>query len=122
MNFKDSDIDNWPKTWACSRDDIEYGKGIVKLFCPFINSLIESDLSRKTINSHIDNLWVLGGFLIKQINCYEEDKKKEPLLLIPMHINEFEGPTIFDLSEYEQESFDRTCRKYYSYLVKNDLK
>jgi hypothetical protein len=84
MNFKDSDIDNWPKTWAYSRDDIEYGKGIVKLFCPFINSLIESNLSRKIINSHIDNLWVLGGFLIEQRNYYKAEKKKEPLLLIPI--------------------------------------
>ena len=122
MVYKDSDIDDWPKTWAYSSKDIDYGKEIVELFVPFLNSLKQSKFSKKTINEHIDNLWALGGFLIKQINYNEEYRNKTPLLLIPRYIDSYDGPTIQDFSESEQESFDKTCSKYYRYLVVNDLK
>jgi hypothetical protein len=66
------------------------------------------NFSKKTTNEQIDNLWVSGGFLIKQINYNKECRKKTPILLISNYIGSNDGPTIPNFSEYEQESFDRT--------------
>ena len=122
MKYKDADIDNWPKIWAAIPADIPYGNRLIKLFKPFIEKLKKSTLSLRTINDHIDNLWVLGGDIIKQCGYNPEKRDKDPLILLTYYIDSWDGPNIYDLSEYEQESFDRTCRKYYKYLVENDLK
>ena len=117
MKYKDEDIDNWPKTWSYTSKDILYGKKIIQLFIPFIKSLKDSKLSKKTINDHIDNLWILGGYIIKEVNRNEKYRDWEPCMVMPRYIDSIDGPTIFDLSEDEQESFDRTCRKYYKYYI-----
>jgi len=122
LKYKDSDIENWPNIWAGVPEDIEYGKMLTKLFKTFIKFLKDRQLSARTINDHIDNLWVLGGFIIKEINLHPDRRNKDPILLLPRYIDSWDGPTIYDLSEYEQESFDRTCRKYYKYLTENELK
>jgi biotin operon repressor len=41
---------------------------MVVFFRPFIEHLIELNLSRKTIRKHIDNLWILGGEIIRDLN------------------------------------------------------
>ena len=122
VKYKDADIENWPKIWASVPEDINYGKELIQLFKPFIKYLKESQLTTRTIIDHIDNLWVLGGHIIKQCNYYPEQRDKDSLLLLPRYIDSWDGPNIYDLSEYEQKSFDRTCRKYYKYLVENDLR
>jgi len=120
-NMELNEINKWPNSWEGIREDVEYGHKIVKLMKPFIKQLLDSSYSPKTTKEHIDNLWLLGGHIIKHINFYEEDRNKDSLLLLTRFIDSFDGPTISDLSEYEQISFDRTCRKFYKYLVQNEL-
>lgn len=88
----------------------------MKLMKPFVKELLNSSYSSKTIKEHIDNLWLLGGYIIKHINYHEEYRKRDHLFLLTRFIDSFDGPNISDLSEYKQKSFDRTCRKYYKYL------
>jgi hypothetical protein len=121
MKYQDHDIDNWPDSWKYIPEDINIGKVLIKLFIKYIKYLKSQKLSQKTINNHIDNLWLLGGYIIKQTNLEPELRKRDPLLLIPRYIDSIDGPTLPDLSEYDQESFNKTCRKYYRYLVENDL-
>lgn len=121
MNFKDKDINDWPDSWKGTNEDVSYGKDILKLFKPYIASLKKKSLSPVTINRHIDNLWLLGGWLIKHINYHPEDRKIEPLFLIPRYVDGYDGPTIHDLSDSAQSSFDATCRKFYDWLVPNRL-
>jgi hypothetical protein len=122
MRFSDSDIDNWPDTWQGLNEDIAYGKEIVKLFKPFIISLKESSLTPKSINRQINNLWVLGGWLISQINYYPEERKIEPLYLLSRYLDSCNGPLIRDLTGSGQRSFDAACRKFYAWLVSNRLR
>jgi hypothetical protein len=122
MSFRDSDINSWPDSWSGTKEDLPYGRKIVRLFKRFISSLNESALAPRTINRHINNLWLLGGWLIGQINYFPEERKSEPLLLITHYVDGFDGPLIRDLTESEQRSFDATCRKFYSWLVSNRLK
>jgi hypothetical protein len=42
------DIDEWPDSWEIDEGDIKIGRDIVEQFKPFIISLIERDLSKKT--------------------------------------------------------------------------
>jgi hypothetical protein len=42
--------------------DLPPGEQLVTLFHPFLEDLAMSNLSPKTIQKHVDNLWVLGVF------------------------------------------------------------
>jgi len=114
-------ISEWPNSWAGVKEDVEYGQELIKLMKPFIEELLNSSYSYKTIKNHIDNLWILGGFIIKHINSYKEDRNIEPHFLLTRFIDSMEGPLIQDLSEPEQKNFDRTCRKFYKYLTEQIL-
>ena len=98
-----------------------YGRKLIQLMKPFIEELFKSKYSYRTIKNHIDNLWVLGGYIIEEINYDRKKMNVEPQLLLPGYIDSLDGPMIHDLSEFEQKSFDRTCRKFYKYLVEKIL-
>jgi len=48
--------------------DLPPGEKLVTCFRPFLESLVSSDLSSKTIQKHVDNLWMLGGEVIRDLN------------------------------------------------------
>src|SRR5437899_12873901 len=55
------DLDGWPRSWMGWEKDLPPGEKLVACFRPFLEHLVCSDLSRKTIQKHVDNMWVLGG-------------------------------------------------------------
>lgn len=120
MKIKDDKINEWPKSWQGVKTDIAYGQEIINYIVPFIEEMKEKRLSIKTINRHIDNLWVLGGYIIKEINDYEENRKLPALTMIMNNINNNEGPLIHDFSELQQYEFDSTCRKFFKLLKSRD--
>ena len=115
-------INEWPKKWANCKDDIIFGKELIKLMKPFVNSLQQSSLSPKTIKRHIDNLFVLGRYIIDHLTYHEQDRAIIPVLLLTHLIDSWEGPMIHDFSRDNQNYFDATCRKFYAFLVNNKLK
>jgi hypothetical protein len=58
------------------QDDIEYGEKLLIIFKVFIEHLIQTSLSKKTIQKHADNLWLLGGDVIRAINIDKSLRKK----------------------------------------------
>jgi hypothetical protein len=48
--------------------DLPPGEQLVTLFRPFLEHLAASNLSPKTIQQHVDNIWVLGGEFITGLN------------------------------------------------------
>ena len=48
--------------------DLPPGEQLVTLFRPFLEHLAASDLSAKTIQQHVDNMWALGGEFIRDLN------------------------------------------------------
>jgi len=118
MNFKE--IDNWPNSWKITSHDTAYGNKLIKLMKPLIVKLSDK-YSARTVKKHADNLWLLGGYTIDRINRDEKFRYTEPCLFLSTFIDSFDGPLISDLSEEEQNSFDCTCRKFYKYLVENEL-
>ena len=45
--------------------DLPPGQKLVACFRPFLEHLVSSDVSPKTIQKHLDNLWALGGEIIR---------------------------------------------------------
>src|SRR5580698_9843504 len=66
------DLDNWPRSWMGLEKDVLPGEQLLACFRPFIAHLASSSLSRKTIRKHVDNLWMLGGEIIREIECGEK--------------------------------------------------
>jgi hypothetical protein len=106
------DLDNWPQSWRYDETDIPPGERIVEYLTPFLLDLLEKNLATKTLRKHRDNIWLLGGELIR--HRYEDAtlmKRPVEKLIIDL-IHEDGGPLIYPcITEPEQESFDATCRK-----------
>jgi hypothetical protein len=47
--------------------DLPPGEQLLALFRPFLEHLAASDLSPKTIQKHVDNMWALGGEFIRDL-------------------------------------------------------
>ena len=111
------DFQEWPESWRESAKDISYGRKIIEIFERFILEMMKKGYAEKTVKRHIDNLWLLGGELIREINMYDQDREKDPLTLIQENIGSDGGPYCRHIdSEYELNSFDATCRKLHKYL------
>jgi hypothetical protein len=48
--------------------DLPPGEELVRLFRPFLEHLAASNLSPKTIQKHVDNMWALGGEFIRDLH------------------------------------------------------
>ena len=97
--------------------DLPPGEKLVAGFRPFIEHLASSSLSRKTIRKHIDNLWILGGEIIRDLNETPSLRRKNVEHILSEVIDDEGGPLIHNCySEEQQRSFDSTCRKLHRFL------
>ena len=97
--------------------DVPPGEELVACFRPFLEHLVSSDLSPKTIQNHVDNLWVLGGEIIRDLH-YDPSLRKQPMKRVLQHVIGADGgPLIHNGSEEEQRSLDSTCRRVHRYIT-----
>jgi hypothetical protein len=96
--------------------DLPPGEELVACFRPFIEHLASSRLSSKTIRRHVDNLWILGGEIIRDLNYTPSLRKVTAPRLLREAVHAAGGPLIHNGSEEEQRSFDSTCRKLHRFL------
>ncbi len=111
------DLDDWPRSWHVEPADIPVGQQIVEVLTPFLLHLLDQGLAKSTMRRHRDNLWTLGGELIR---CrYDDDE------LANTHVKDAlrqliagdGGPLMWPrISEPEQDSLDATCRKFNRFL------
>jgi hypothetical protein len=94
---------------------------LVACFRAFIEHLASSGLSGKTIRQHANNLWLLGGEMIRKLNQTPSLRKAGVERLLRDQIYEDGGPLIQNSSEEEQHSFDSTCRKLHRFLAQSQL-
>ena len=89
------------------------------LFRPFLQYLAASDLSPKTIQKHVDNMWVLGGEIIRDLN-QTPSLRKLPVERLLADLVEDGGPLLYHSdSEEQQRSFESTCRKFRRFLTES---
>jgi hypothetical protein len=62
------DLQGWPERWMGEEEDLPPGRKLVECFTPFLTHLATSELSKRTIQRHVDNLWILGGEIIRDLN------------------------------------------------------
>ncbi len=98
--------------------DLPPGEKLVARFRPFLEALVASDLSPKTIQKHVDNLWVLGGEIIRDLNENPSLRRKNIEHILRDRIDEEGGPLVYATESEEplQRSFDSTCRKLHRFL------
>ena len=98
-------------------EDLPPGEALVVCFRPFIEHLVLANLSPKSIRRHVDNLWVLGGEIIRDLH-YDRSRRKwtaDRLLRDAVHPDG--GPLVHNGSEEQQRSFDSTCRNLHRFLT-----
>ena len=100
--------------------DLPPGRNLVECFLPFLMHLATSGLSKRTIQRHVDNLWILGGEIIRDVNEEPPLREVPAEQLIRTVIYEDGGPLIHNGWEDEQRSFDSTCRKFHRFLTQSE--
>lgn len=113
------DLGNWPRSWMGSEKDLPPGEALVVCFRPFIEHLASSGLSPRTIRRHVDNLWLLGGEIIRNLNYSPSLRKKAAEELLRHAVQDDGGPLIHNGSEEDQRSIDATCRKLHRFLAQS---
>ena len=111
------DLNEWPERWMGEEQDIPPGRRLVEYFLPFLVYLAGSGLSRRTIRKHVDNMWLLGGEIIRDVNEEPALRHASAGSLVLKVIGDDGGPLIHNGSEDEQRSFDSTCRKFHRFLT-----
>ena len=113
-------LDGWPRSWMGGEKDLPPGEKLVTCFRPFLEHLAGSDLSRHTIQEHVDNMWVLGGEIITEIN-YTPSLRKVPVEQLLADLIKDGGPILHHRdSEEQQRSFESTCRKFWRFLTQSE--
>jgi hypothetical protein len=110
------DLDTWPRSWMGLEKDLPPGEELVACLRPFIEHLASSSLSPKTIRRHVDNLWLLGGEIIRDLNYDPSRRKVAAQRLLRDAVGADGGPLIYNGSEEDQLSLDSTCRKLHRFL------
>jgi hypothetical protein len=113
------DFDKWPKTWMGVEEDLAFGVALMPWFAGFLQALYSKGLSRKTFVQYRDNLWILGGTIIKNVS-FAQDYQEEPLKVLKESVAD-EGvlPDHFDdMTNDELIAFQRMCRRFEKHLAK----
>src|SRR5260370_26741354 len=77
------------------KKDLPPGRKLVERFTPFLMHLATSELSKRTIQRHVDNLWILGGEIIfRDLNEDSSLRKVTAEQLIRNVIHRDGGPLI----------------------------
>ncbi len=109
-------LEEWPRSWMGDQRDLLPGQEIVECFKPFLVHLAGSGLSKKTVQKHIDHLWLLGGEIIRDLQQTPR-LRKTPVNDLLLTTIEVDGPLLYHCdSEEQQRSFDSTCRKLRRFL------
>ena len=111
------DLHAWPARWMGEEKDLPTGRSLVEYFTPFLMQLAVSGLSKKTIQKHVDNMWLLGGEIIRDVNEYPSLRKRTAQMLVLNVIHLDGGPLIHNGWEDDQRSLDSTCRKFFRFLT-----
>jgi hypothetical protein len=96
-------------------EDLPPGERLLTLFRPFLQDLAASNLSPKTIQKHVDNMWVLGGEFIRDLHS-DASLRKKPVEQTLLQMIEYGGPLLYHDAEEQQRSFDSTCRRSRRFL------
>lgn len=112
------DLHSWPERWRYQDADIPIGERLVECFTPFLVHLLGQNLSCKTLQRHRDQLWMLGGEIIRRLHEEPRLRQRPAKEIVLESIDPECGPLIWPrITQQQQDSFDATCRKLYKFLT-----
>ena len=98
------------------------GLRMVEYVTPFLRELLALHLSRKTLRQHRDNIWALGGEVIRQLQMDSGLRRRPIEQVVLTLIGDDGGPLLsHGQSDAEQRSFDATCRKLFRFLNAREI-
>jgi hypothetical protein len=104
------DLNGWPRSCMGLEKDRPPGEQLLALLRPFLQYLAaSSELSPKTIQKRVDNMWALGSEFIRDLND-DPSMRKRPIE------HEYGGPLLYHSDDDQQRSFDSRCRKSRRFL------
>jgi hypothetical protein len=109
-----ADMQRWPSSWEIDGDRAA-GEALVAALTPFVHHLYETGVATTTLRRHLNNLWALGGEVIRRQHEDEDADGVPPLVEI---VDEEGGPLLHCMDEDEQRPFDATCRALHRFLTK----
>ena len=110
------DLHDWPRTWMGVPQDLHPGAQIVGCFRPFLEYLVGRDLARTTVRKHADNLWVLGGEIIRDLNDTPSLRKRPVEDLVFEAVDEGGLLPHHHDSQEQLRCFESTCRTFRRFL------
>jgi hypothetical protein len=111
------DLADWPNAWQGEPADVIIGQHVLTYLKPFLLDLLQQGLAAKTLRIHRDNLWRLGGEIIRRRHDDPDLAKRSVEDLLSELLEEDGGPLLWPrITESDQNSFDATCRKLYRFL------
>ena len=111
------DLDDWPAKWQFEPADLAFGSRIVQALTPFLLDLLDQGLAARTLRRHRDNLWLLGGELIRRRYDDDDLAKMDAISALRELVEEDGGPLMWPrITEADQDSVDATCRKLHRFL------
>lgn len=113
------DFPEWPQRQRGVEVDVAYGQDLLEVMRSFVIHLIAKRLTEKTIRNHMNNIWLLGGEVIREVS--ENDQYDVPPLMKLLEcVHSDGGPYCRHInSEWALNSFDSTCRKFHKFLEPN---
>lgn len=116
MPNPDALMEEWPASWVGVKEDEAPGRRLVTEVRPFIAHLIEDGLPPKTVRRHLDNLWAIGGEIIREFNDEPALRRRSARKLLLDAIDAGEAP-LLHATEADQRSADATARKLLRFLL-----
>jgi hypothetical protein len=105
------DLSEWPERWMGVEEDLPPGTRLVQCFMPFLLHLAASGLSKRTIQNHVDNMWLPGGEIIRDVNEEPRLRKVTAEQLVRDVIHDDGGPLIHNGWEDELAAAERKQRQ-----------
>jgi hypothetical protein len=101
------DLDRWPNSWMYEERDLSPGQQMVECFKSFLRHLLSLKLSRKTLHKHRDNLWLLGGELIRDLHEVPRLRKRPIAEVVLAALDDEGGPLISHGAGEDQQALLR---------------
>ena len=112
-----ANLDSWPTSWRYEDADVAVGQQIVVAFVPFLLHLLDEGLAQRTVRRHQNNLWALGGELIRRRYQDSDLSRLDANSALQHLVDDEGGPLIYPrITESEQDAIDATCRKLHRFI------
>ena len=83
---------------------------------PFVEALMAHGYAKSTMTRHLNNLFLLGGEIIRMVS-FDEEYDADPAMVLRDSVEEEGGMLCRHLhTEADERAYDATCRKLHKFL------